>query len=123
MKKKEIENKRDKLDFSLDQINNEMDNEMELCKKIENSKIYAKTLLWLAHSFLKEKKQNILNKELANFLKQIPQYTTQILEIFIMHNIVGCYKRGHFRATIYFLKERKLLEDCISTAKKTLNIK
>ena len=116
-------NKEKKLDFSLNDIHNGEDDEMELCKKIENSETYARTLLWLAVKFIEDDRTYITNKELSEFLKKIPQRTAQILEVFITHKVLINKKRGHFRATIYFLRERKLLKDCIPIAKKTLKLK
>ena len=111
-----------KLGFSLSDITNSIDDELELEKKLKNSIDYSKSLLWLSYKFLEEKKGYVTNKELSQFLKKIPQNTIQIMNIFVIHNLLNNYKRGKFKAIIYHLKNPVLLRQLIPTAKKTIGI-
>ena len=111
------------LGFCLDDINNGVDVGMELIKKLENSKTYAKTLLWIANKFLNERKTSFENKEFASFMKKLPQETTYLLNIFVTFSILKAIKRGHFRATKYVLNDGQLLRESVNTAKKTLELK
>ena len=121
--KKNENTKGNLLGFSLEDINNGVDEEMELVKKLENSKVYAKTLLWIANKFFQEKKQTFENKEFASFMKKLPQETTYLLNIFVTFNILMAIRRGHFRATKYVLNDGQLLRESVNTAKKTLELK
>ena len=122
MKKKE--HKHDNvLGFCLEDINNEDDEQMELEKKLQNSKVYAKTLLWIANKFFNEKKENFENKEFAFFMKKLPQETTYLLNIFTNFGLVKAVKRGHFRATKYVLGDGERLRISVDIAKKTLELK
>ena len=117
------EDKPNILGFCLDDINNEDDEQMELEKKLQNSKVYAKTLLWIANKFFNEKKENFENKEFAFFMKKLPQETTYLLNIFTNFGLVKAVKRGHFRATKYVLGDGERLRLSVDIAKKTLELK
>lgn len=117
------EENKNKLGFCLEDINNGVDEEMELHKKLQNSKVYAKTLLWIANKFLNDGQRSFENKEFANFMKKLPQETTYLLNIFVTFSIIRAIKRGHFRATKYILNDGELLRKCVPLAKKTLELK
>ena len=111
-----------KLDFNLNDINGFEDDEIEFEKKVIHSKDYAKTLLWLSFQFFEEGESYVTNKQLSKFLKKVPQNTIQIMEVFVMHNVLGNFKRGKFKAILYHLKNTELLKKLIPTAKKTIGI-
>ena len=111
-----------KLDFNLNDINGFEDDEIEFEKKVIHSKDYAKTLLWMAYQFFEEGESYVTNKQLSKFLKKVPQNTIQIMEVFVMHNVLGNFKRGKFKAILYHLKNPELLKKLITTAKITIGI-
>ena len=111
-----------KLDFNLNDINGFDDDELEFEKKITHSKDYAKTLLWMAYQFVEEGESYVTNRGLSKFLKKVPQNTIQIMEVFVIHNVLGNYKRGKYKAILYSLKNPELLKQNISTAKQTIGI-
>ncbi len=120
--KKTTEKPSKKLDFTLKDINGFEDDELEFEKKIKNSKDYAKTLLWLAYQFFEDDAGYVTNKGLSKFLKKVPQNSIQIMEVFVIHNVLGNFKRGKFKAILYHLKNPELLKKLIPTAKQTIGI-
>lgn len=110
------------LGYSLEDINNRNDEQIELSRKLKNSKNYAKTLLWIANKFFNENKPHFDNKEFSRFMKKIPQETTYLLNIFVNFGMIKAIRRGHFRATIYTLNDGELLRTSVNVAKETLGI-
>ena len=111
------------IDYNLDDLKDDIYDEMDLLKRIKKSRNYALTILFLAKKI--NDNQNILVKDLSDFLGKDRAYAYQILENLVSHNVlkkvVSTYK-GNVYVPVYN-SDNPIIYNYVEIAKEVLGLK
>lgn len=118
MKKKKIT----KVGINIKDLIDDVNEDMELQKKLLRSPNFAKTFCWFAIKFIDHSKSHILVSDLAKFLKKDSGYCYKILETFSLLGVVKALKSSKNVATKYVPTNLDIFNHYLDIAKKTLGL-